>query len=60
VINGKTKPLEMLERRSGFQVSIKTVVVEYTMMEPHLFWDVDLLFGFYKSCNFKRLFAVIV
>jgi len=42
----------MLECRSGFQVWIKTVVVEYTVMEPHLFWDVDWVFGFYKNSNF--------
>jgi hypothetical protein len=59
VINGKTKPLEMLERRSGFQVWIKTVVVEYTMMEPNLFWYVDWLFGFYKSSNSKRLLQAL-
>lgn len=39
----------MLERRSGFQVSIKTLVVEYTMMEPRLFWDVDWLLVFIKA-----------
>jgi hypothetical protein len=49
----------MLERRSGFQVSIETAVVEYTMMEPRLFWDVDWLFGFYKSCNSKRLLQAL-
>lgn len=28
-------------------------------MEPRLFWDVDWLFGFYKSSNSKRLLQAL-
>lgn len=49
----------MPERISGFKVWIKTVVVEYTMMEPQLFWGVDWLFGLYKSSNSKRLLQAL-
>jgi len=29
------------------------------MMEPRLFWDVDWLFGFYKSSNSKSLLQAL-
>jgi hypothetical protein len=39
----------MLERRSWFQVSVKTVGVEFTMTESHLFWDIGRVSGFDKT-----------
>jgi hypothetical protein len=59
VINGKTKPLSMLECRSWFQMSIKTVGVELTILEPHLFWDVDRVSRFVKSCSSKCLLQAL-